>query len=329
VASLALPACALAQDMTKTTLAIAPNPGVAGALATYTATVAADPPAGLMTPTGTVSFSTQNGTAIGGPVWLDAGEARMTVLGGAGVWPVQARYSGDPDFASSTGMAVHTINRADTIVTLTAAPNPATFGQDIRFAVRVNSLPPSTWQPDGSLSFTFAGTPVLSPVFVQGGGELSLVTQIPVVGSFAIGAHYAGATNFNASEAIVPMTVLPTPTPSPTATPLPAPRRLAARRLSVAVAPRRDRRPPYRFSVNGTLVRPAATSAATGCTGGVTVRARSATKRLVRRAKLDRTCRWSVTVSSRDKGKIAITASFDGNDAIEPITARTVRVRAG
>lgn len=319
------------QVPTKTTLAIDPNPSVAGELTTYTATVVADPPGGSTTPTGTISVSTLDGTSIGPPVWLDPdGTARMTVEGGTGTWAVQAVYSGDVGFAASTGTAVHTINRADTFVTLTAAPNPATFGQDIHFAVKVNAKPPSGWDPDGSLSFTFAGTPVLSPVFVHDGEELSLVTQIPASGSFAIGAHYAGSTNFNASEAVLPVTVLPTPTPSPTATPVPSPRPLAARGLTVTVAPKRDRRPPYRFAVSGTLVRPAGMTAATPCTGNVTVRAGTAGKQLARRsAKLDRTCHWSAAIVIRRKGKIAITARFDGNSAIAPITARPLRVRAG
>jgi hypothetical protein len=154
---LVLPASAQAQGATKTTLVIDPNPSVAGALATYTATVVADRPAGPATPSGTVSFANRDGSAIG-RVSLDAdGQARMTMEGGAGAWPVQALYSGDLDFAASTATAVHTINRADTLVTLSAAPNPAVFGQDIRFAVKVNARPPSDCQPEGILSFTFAG----------------------------------------------------------------------------------------------------------------------------------------------------------------------------
>lgn len=105
---------------------------------------------------------------------------------------------------------------------------------------------------------------------------------------------------------------------------------VAARGLTVKVTPKRDRRAPYRFTVSGRLLLPAGVTAATGCTGSVTVEARRRGKRVARRAaKIVPTCRWSTTVRIARRGKASIAATFRGNAAVKPMTSRAVSIRAG
>ncbi|MCH6163266.1 Ig-like domain-containing protein [Streptomyces marispadix] len=76
---------------------------------------------GAGTPTGTVTFALSGGggsTTV--PVAVD-GTARLTVDSlPAGAYSVTATYSGDANFASSSGSDSHTVNQAATATTVTS-----------------------------------------------------------------------------------------------------------------------------------------------------------------------------------------------------------------
>ena len=113
---------------TTTTVVSAPaNPSVYGQSVTFTATVAANPP-GSGTPTGTVQFQI-DGTNFGSAVTLVSGSATSSAITtlSAAAHTIQAIYSGDTTFATSTGTLTQTVNPA--ALTITANNASKTYGQ--------------------------------------------------------------------------------------------------------------------------------------------------------------------------------------------------------
>ena len=94
------------------------------------------------------------------------------------------------------------------------------------------------------------------------------------------------------------------------------------------MSPRRDRRPPYRLTITGRLLRPAGIGAADACRGRVSVRV----GRRERVTGLRRDCTLRVVVRlprSTRAGRLRVRATFTGNAALEPRAARSVVVRVG
>jgi hypothetical protein len=103
--------------------------------------------------------------------------------------------------------------------------------------------------------------------------------------------------------------------------------------VTARVIPARDRRPPFRFKVRGTLVPPSGVSRSRACRGRVTIRfkARGKTIRL-RRPHVTRTCKYRTHVRvpvRRRPRTLRVLVRFRGNAVLKPRSARTVRVRTG
>jgi hypothetical protein len=111
--------------------------------------------------------------------------------------------------------------------------------------------------------------------------------------------------------------------------------RAKARRLTLRITPRRDRRRPYRFRARGKLVLPSFVTADYGCGEGVVsvqVKARGRTIS-TRRARLRSDCTFRSRVTFRaprrfPRGVLRFVARFEGNSNIAPLSARPRRVRA-
>ena len=96
--------------------------------------------------------------------------------------------------------------------------------------------------------------------------------------------------------------------------------------FSARLAPRRDRRRPYRFTASGRVALPEGIRPADGCAGVVRVRlGRGAT----RRAKVGATCRWRLRLRLRRPGRAIARIRFAGNEVLLPSRLRLRRVRAG
>ncbi len=237
---------------------------------------------------------------------------------------ITVTYTGDAHYAASAGSTTVSVNKAGTVMALSASPNPAPINQSVTFAVSVDSLAPSMWWPSGVLSAAVDGQAVAGSVPLDGSsaGSGSFTASFPTAGVHHVTAHFTGDDDFTASDAALDLTVL-----GPA---LPASRRVAARGLSVQVAPKRDRSAPYRFAVSGSLQLPSSVAKSAGCSGKVTVEAKLKNKRVARKtATVSSACRFSSAITLPRKGTASITASFTGNARITAVTARAVKVRAG
>lgn len=109
-------------------------------------------------------------------------------------------------------------------------------------------------------------------------------------------------------------------------------RRFSSSSLSLSIRPSRDRRPPYTFRATGRLARPDTVAPSQGCSGEVTIKARTSRRTaLTRRAKLSRNCEYSLTLRfrSRPASRLRVTARFGGNDVMASRTSRRRTIRLG
>jgi Bacterial Ig-like domain (group 3) len=172
-----------------TTITSSLNPSTYGKSVTFTALVKS---AIAGTITGTVTF--KDGAASLGSATIVSGKATLatTALTG-GTHSITATYNGSANYAVSTSSALsEKVNKATTTTTITAGPNPSSFGQTVKLTATVKS---GSLHGAGSVTFkrgaTALGTATLS---ATGVGTLS-ITTLPV-GTDPITAVYAGNTNF-------------------------------------------------------------------------------------------------------------------------------------
>ncbi|MEA2448962.1 MAG: hypothetical protein QOG63_894, partial [Thermoleophilaceae bacterium] len=111
---------------------------------------------------------------------------------------------------------------------------------------------------------------------------------------------------------------------------LPTGARVKPRGLTLHVAPRRDRRKPFRFRVRGRVLLPRGVRAARVCgSGTVRVRVRRRHRTVAtRRRPIGRRCHYRARVRSRH-GRLHFGARFSGNRALRAVRARGHLARAG
>ncbi|TVT21195.1 Ig-like domain repeat protein, partial [Amycolatopsis rhizosphaerae] len=189
---------------TSTTVTTTPSPSVYGQAVTVTATVTptAPLPTGAAGPTGTVTFTiSDDGPALTAPVDPATGQAAVSLdTLSVGSHSVTAAYSGDANFTLSTAAGVtETVGKAATDTTLTALPNPSTYGQSVTFTATVSPttpLPTGAAGPTGTVTFTIDGTPNTVALI---GNQATYTIGGLTVGNHTVVATYDGDTNFTGS----------------------------------------------------------------------------------------------------------------------------------
>jgi hypothetical protein len=184
---------------TSSTLTASPNPSAFGQSVTFTATVAAQAGGGI--PAGTVTFI--DGTATLGTAVLDnTGKAILSLSTlSVGSHSIVASYSGDNNFTTSASSAVSQIvNKAASVTTLTANPNPSVFGQLVVLTATVAASGAGAGIPSGSVTFV-DGTATIGTAALDKTGKAMFTVSSLSVGSHNIGASYGGDGNFNSSSA--------------------------------------------------------------------------------------------------------------------------------
>lgn len=294
---------------TTTTLRVAPASPVTGELVSVDAAVTpSTPPFGA--PTGVVSAAVDGAPPVALPVAPD-GVARGVIRLAAGTHSAVLIYEGDAHYAGSTGTGTVVVGKAGTVVTLSAAPDPAFVEEEVTFSVSIASLAPSAWWPSGVLTGAVDGIPVPGSAQITGQGESAdFLATFEAPGTHVATAHLSGDDHYLPADASVRVTVRERGvTPA---------RGRTAREVALRVTPKRDRRAPYTFAVRGTVGK------ADGCRGKVTVDARRNGRRVARRtAAVTRACTFATAITSTRRGALSVTVTFAGADA------RAVTVRAG
>ncbi|MGR3937094.1 Ig-like domain repeat protein [Streptomyces sp. BRA346] len=182
-----------------------------GQPATVTATVAAQAPGGG-TPTGTVTFDFDDGTApVTAPV--AAGVATTTHIWAdtSGTpYAVTADYSGDADFTATTGTDTHIVGPAATTVTVVSSPDPSVVGQPVTVTATVAAVAPGAGSPPGTVTIDFGdGTPAVTASLTGGSATVTHVWEHTSGSPYTVTATYDGHPDYTGSTGTDAQTVGP------------------------------------------------------------------------------------------------------------------------
>jgi hypothetical protein len=196
---------------TSTVVTASPTTVTANQTAVLTATVTGV--SGQAMPTGTVSF-TDGSTSLGNGAINGAGVATLTAtLTNSGARTITASYSGDGNYAVSSGTAAVTVVSGTTATALTA-PTTAVYGTPVALSAKLTA---TGGTPTGSITF-YDGTTSLGNVALSSGA--ATLTGVSLTGGgHSLTAAYSGDSTFPASTSAASTFTVTT---APTATSLSA-----------------------------------------------------------------------------------------------------------
>jgi hypothetical protein len=197
----------VAQATTETSLMTTVNPVVIGNPVTLTATVYGSSTAGGAKPTGSVTF--YDGTTKLSTVPLTVGVAQlMTSFSTPGYHALQAVYSGDTSFVTSTGTLTQSIVMAPTAphISLSSSANPVIFGLPVTITVSVSG------GATGTVTLLDGGKTALGTATLTQGSATFKLSSLSV-GQHVLTASFSGDPNFTAgtSSSLTETVSLPTP----------------------------------------------------------------------------------------------------------------------
>lgn len=171
----------------------------------FMATVAVVPPA-TGTPTGSVTFIFSDGRpSITVPLDL-GGQAPVIVADmSAGTHQVAVVYGGDTTYnPSSSSIDFHEVSTAPSMTTVTVTPDPSAAGQIVTISAMVETMPPASGTPTGTVTFVGPGG-LSQTVELEFVGEAVLTTT--ALESGTIVATYNGDGNFDGSVGMADIAV--------------------------------------------------------------------------------------------------------------------------
>ena len=115
-----------------------------------------------------------------------------------------AAYSGDANFAPSSGTVIQTVNKPTTTTTLTSSLSPSTFNQQVTFTATVTGQ--FGGSPTGTVTFTYGSTTLCNAVTLVGGVATCMYSNLPA-GTDTVTSAYSGDANFAPSSGTVIQTV--------------------------------------------------------------------------------------------------------------------------
>jgi hypothetical protein len=200
-------------NLPKTTLALSISPS--GSVTYGTSIVATanvtTPTGSTVAATGTITFLV-NGTAYA-TVNLSSGSASATIAGlPAGSDTVNATYSGDDNYAGSTGTAV-TVNVAlapttTTFISSISSATPVPPGTSVTLSATITSAV-TTASPSGTVNFVSNGTTLASAAVNSSTGVAALTLTTLPTGTYPITAVYSGDSGFaTSSSAAISVSIL-------------------------------------------------------------------------------------------------------------------------
>ena len=187
-------------------LSNAPNPSMAGENVTFFAVVTV--PTGA--PSGTVTFF-DGATPLGSVSVFDGIASFSTQLLTLGTHTITAMYNGDANFNASISPPVaQTVNPSSitvtTTTTVTGAPNPSNFGQNVIFSIDVAPIA-GPGIPAGQVTI-YSGAVFLGQATLDGNGETTFQTSALPAGNSNIVALYNGNSSYSASIGTTVQTVI-------------------------------------------------------------------------------------------------------------------------
>ena len=172
-----------------------------------------------ITPTGIVTLSIDSwSTALA----LDATAIAtwVTTTMSSGTHDMTAQYPGDLNFNPSSAFLYLTVGRTNSFSSLSAAPNPSTYGRTVTLTALVTSSV-TGFTPTGVVTFSVGGTGV--PLALDAAGSAAYATSTLSIAAHPITVTYGGDASYFGSAATLTQTVnralsypsiVPAPSPS-------------------------------------------------------------------------------------------------------------------
>jgi hypothetical protein len=189
---------------------ICPEPSVVGQqyAVEFEVRVTGDNPGGL-SPYGTVTVT--DGTGASDSRTVSSGDYPngwswrcFLTSTSAGVKTITATFvSSDGNFTGGSDTESHTVNKADTTLVLSTAPDPSVIGETVTLTADVTTTPPGGGSPAGTVTFVIGTTVLGSAELVSTGANTSravaTTTAIPA-GTHTVTAQYLGSADHNGSS---------------------------------------------------------------------------------------------------------------------------------
>lgn len=182
-----------------------PSPSVTGQAYTINFTVTHS--AG--TPTGSAEVNDGSGTLAGKCTSaLSAGSGSCSITSTSGSFDsLSITYDGDVQFTETSQTFLHTVNKADSILEITATSSATTVtGEPYTISVLAGAVNPGVGTPTGSVTVTDAESNTCEILLSAGAGSCALKTF--TIGEKTITATYSGDDDFNSNSDTVDHTVL-------------------------------------------------------------------------------------------------------------------------
>jgi Bacterial Ig-like domain (group 3)/MBG domain (YGX type)/Galactose oxidase, central domain len=188
---------------------------VANASATYgdtsvTLNATVTPASGPAINSGSVTFTVKQGATTIGVATTDntvvAGAASVSYAlpagTNAGPYTIQAAYTPGAGFNASSGTGSLTINKRNTLTTVSSSVNPSTFGESVSFSATVVGTGAGAGNPSGgSVQFKIDGVNFGAAVALSGGSASSGSISTLSAGNHSVEAVFTSSdTNFNDSS---------------------------------------------------------------------------------------------------------------------------------
>lgn len=195
------------------TTAVTATPTTVTAGGTTSVSVTVTGVSGMAAPSGTVTL-TDGGTNVGSITLVNGAGSATVTMATAGSRTLTATYSGDANYASSTGTAAVTVSTIATATTLRVSPSPTYPGASVTLTATVT---PAV----SGLTVTFSnGQATLGTATTNSSGVATYAWTAPAVGAYSLTASTAASGNYAASTSatsslsvVTAVTVTATPNP--------------------------------------------------------------------------------------------------------------------
>jgi hypothetical protein len=205
----------VAKANTSTAVVSSASSSISGQSVTFTATISVTAP-GAGTPTGMVQFQIDASNA-GSPVSVNTSGSLTTAsfstsMLAVGTHTLTASYSGDMNFATSSGAWTQTVGKAGTTTAVASSVTSSVSGQSVTFTATLTINSPGSsavTSPSGTVTFSDGATSLGQGTLTTSGGvstaSFSFSSLAP--GGHAVTALYAGDGNFLGSNSTLTQTI--------------------------------------------------------------------------------------------------------------------------
>jgi hypothetical protein len=155
-------------------------------------------------PTGSVTFSVYQSPV--GTVSVSNNQAQFTIPSlGVGTIPINATYSGDSNYATSSATILETVNAVSTSTSLTSSSPTIAQGLQVTFAAKITPAQMGAAPPSGTVYFTANGIEFGNKVVSN--NQAQATTSFATPGPVQIQVSYSGDANYTASTGTLTETV--------------------------------------------------------------------------------------------------------------------------